>query len=278
MMRMREAAFALVAGVFLLASAGPVAAAGGGGEVAEFDFSFEGPLGKFDRAQLQRGWQVYSEVCSACHGLKYLYYRNLSEAGGPGFEVDQAKAIAAEFFVIDGPDSEGEMFERPAELADAIVSPFPNEETAAFVNNGAIPPDLSLITKARAGFHGTLSQIFTGSGGPEYVRALLTSYEDEVPEGVDVGDLYYNKAFPGGAIAMAPPLFEEFVEFQDGTPATVGQMAEDVSAFLAWAAEPKMMERKAAGVRNIVILIVLAALLYASNRLLWKPIKHQDDA
>lgn len=264
------AALALAAGLVLGAAS---AQAAGGGEAPEFDFSFEGPFGRFDQAQLQRGWQVYSEVCAACHGLKHLYYRNLGDHGGPEFSPDQVKAIAAAFLVVDGPDSEGDMYERPAKPADSIASPFANDEAAAAANGGALPPDLSLIAKSRTGFRGILKQIYAGSGGPEYLRALLTSYEDPAPHGEDMGDLYYNRMFAGNAIAMAPPLADELVEYQDGTPATVGQMAEDVTAFLVWAAEPKMSERKSAGLRNILVLIVLAALLYATNRKLWKPVK-----
>ena len=268
-----------LAGVLLaFAITGPALAAGGGGHVEDVDFSFEGPFGHFDPAQLQRGWQIYSEVCSACHGLELLSYRNLAEPGGPEFSPAQAKAIAAAFEVTDGPDSEGEMFERPAVLSDRIHSPFPNDVAAAAANGGALPPDLSLIVKSRAGFHGILNQIVSGSGGAEYVYSLLTGYEEEPPAGVEVGDLYYNRAFPSGVIAMAPPLVEDLVEYQDGTPAEIGQMSMDVGAFLAWASEPKMMERKAAGIRNLVILLLLAGLLYASNRRLWKRVKHPGDA
>lgn len=266
------AALALVAGALFVSPA----KAAGGGEAPDFDFSFEGPFGRFDQAQLQRGWQVYSEVCAACHGIKHLYYRNLGDHGGPEFSKEQVKAIAEAFTVVDGPDSEGDMFDRPAKPADAIVSPFANDEAAAAANGGALPPDLSLIAKSRTGFHGTFKQLVSGSGGPEYLYALLTGYEDPPPRDVDVGDLYYNRAFAGNAIAMAPPLFDDLIEYQDGSPATVGQMAEDVTAFLAWAAEPKMMERKSAGLRNIVILVLLASLLYAANRRLWKPVKHDS--
>lgn len=262
----------LAAAAMAVLIASQALAAGGGGEVEDHAFSFEGPFGRFDQAQLQRGWQVYSEVCSACHGLKHLYYRNLAEPGGPMFTEAQARAIAAAFFALDGPDSDGEMFERPAELADPIVSPFPNDEAAAVANGGAVPPDLSLITKSRAGFHGILNQIVSGSGGPEYTRALLLGYEEAPPE-VDTGALYYNPVFASGAIAMAPPLSDDIIEYQDGTPATEEQMASDVSAFLAWAAEPSMTDRKLAGMRNIVILLVLAGLLYATTHKLWKPIK-----
>ena len=266
----------LAAAAVLALAAVPALAAGGGGEVEDHAFSFEGPFGQFDQAQLQRGWQVYSEVCAACHGLKHLYYRNLAEPGGPMFSEDQAKAIAAGFTTEDGPDGDGEMFGRPALLSDSVVSPFPNDAAAAVANGGAVPPDLSLITKSRAGFHGILTQILSGSGGPEYVRALLIGYE-EAPPDVEVGDLYYNPVFAGGAIAMSPPLLDDMIEFQDGSPATVERMASDVSAFLAWAAEPTMTERKLAGIRNIIILLVLAGLLYASTHKLWKPIKHAED-
>ena len=262
--------------VAFLAFAAPPAMAAEGGQVEDHAFSFEGPFGRFDQHQLQRGWQVYSEVCAACHGLKHLYYRNLAEPGGPMFSEGQAKAIAAGFTTIDGPDDEGEMFERPAELADHVVSPFPNDAAAAVSNGGAVPPDLSLITKSRIGFHGILTQILKGGGGAEYVRALLLGYE-EAPPDVEVGALYYNPVFASGAIAMAPPLLDDIVEYQDGTPATVEQMASDVSAFLAWAAEPAMVDRKVAGIRNIIILLVLAGLLYASTHKLWKPIKRAAD-
>ncbi len=262
----------LAATAALVLAALPAIAAGGGAEIEDHAFSFEGPFGRFDQAQLQRGWQVYSEVCAACHGLKHLYYRNLAEEGGPTFTESQAKAIAAAFLVVDGPDSDGEMFERPAELSDPMVSPFANDAEAAVANGGAVPPDLSVITKSRAGFHGIVNQLLSGSGGPEYVRALLLGYE-EAPADVDTGTLYYNPVFPGGAIAMAPPLLDDIVEYQDGTPATEERMASDVSAFLAWAAEPYMVERKVAGIRNIVILLVLAGLLYASTHKLWKPVK-----
>lgn len=266
-----------LAAAAVLAFAGTVAqAAEGGASVEDHAFSFEGPFGQFDPSQLQRGWQVYSEVCSICHGLKHLYYRNLAEPGGPAFSEAQAKAIAAGFTIVDGPDSEGELFDRPAVLSDHIVSPFPNDAAAAIANGGAVPPDLSLITKSRAAFHGMLTQVLYGSGGPEYVRALLLGFED-APSDVDVGDLYYNPVFASGASAMAPPLVDDIVEYQDGTPATEEQMATDVSAFLAWAAEPKMGERKLAGIRNIVILLVLAGLLYASTHKLWKPIKRSAE-
>lgn len=275
---MRQSLAALLLALGVSGMAGPAWAAGGGVAVPDIDFTFEGPFGRFDQAQLQRGWQVYGDVCAACHGLKHLSYRNLAEPGGPEFSAVQAKAMAAAFDVTDGPDSEGEMFDRPAILSDAIASPFPNDAAAAAANAGAVPPDLSLIVKARTGFSGIVNQIFAGSGGAEYIYALLTGYPENPPATADVGELYYNDVYPGHAIAMAPPLLDDLVEYQDGTPATVGQMAEDVTVFLTWAAEPKMMERKAAGIRNFIILVVLAALLYASNRRLWKPVKRQEEA
>jgi cytochrome c1 len=186
-----------------------------------------------------------------------LYYRNL-EALGYGEKAIQA--IAAEHEVTDGPDEEGEMFERPARPSDRFVAPFPNPEAARAANNGALPPDLSLMTKARA-------------GGPDYLFALLTGYEEEPPEGVEfVEGMYYNPYFPGRQIAMPPPLFDDAVEYADGTPATVEQMARDVVTFLSWAAEPEMEERKRLGIKVILFLVVLTGLFYAVKRKVWSDV------
>jgi cytochrome c1 len=251
------------------------AAGGGAHEAKEVDYSFEGPLGHFDKAQLQRGYQVYREVCSACHSMELMYFRNLGEAGGPGLSEEQVKAIAAEYTVMDGPDSEGEMFERPARPSDHFVSPFPNPQAAMSANGGAYPTDLSLITKARVGYHGTFKQLVEGVGGPEYVYSVLTGYED-APEGKEGPDgKYYNPYFAAGPwISMAAPLYDEAVEYADGTEASVDQMAKDVSAFLAWSAEPKMVERKETGLRVMIFLIIFAGLLYASYKRLWRNIDH----
>ncbi len=197
-------------------------------EAPEREWSFHGLFGTFDRAALQRGFQVYQEVCSGCHSLRLIAFRNLEALG---FDEDEIKAIAAEYSVEDGPDDEGEMFERPALPPDRIPPPFPNSKAAAASNNGAVPPDLSLMVKAR-------------DGGADYVHAFLTGYADP-PDGVELLDIQnYNLYFPGNMTAMAPPLDEDAVEYADGTPATVEQMASDVVTFLAWTAEPTMEERK----------------------------------
>ena len=259
-------------------SAAPSLAAGPGVGVIDHDWSFEGPFGTFDQAELQRGWQVYSQVCAACHGMDYLHYRDLGDPNGPAFPAEQVKAIAAQFEIEDGPDADGEMFTRPAIPSDRMANPFPNEEAAIAANGGAYPPDLTLITKARTGYTGIITQIMEGTGGPEYVYSLLLGYTDEPPEGFDLGDTSYNKYYPGHRIAMGQPLWGDDVEYQDGTEASIEQQAHDVVAFLAWAAEPQMVERKQAGMRNIILLIIFGALVWYCNKKLWKPIKEGGDA
>ena len=212
-----------------------------------------GLFGAFDRAAIQRGLQVYTESCSSCHSLRLLSYRNLLEIG---YSEDEAKAYAAQFEVEDGPDAEGEMFMRPAILRDRFVSPFPNENAARASNNGALPPDLSVIVKAR-------------KGGEDYIHALLTGYR-EPPEGHELADgMSYNPYFPSADIAMPPPLDEDAVEYADGTPATVDRMARDVSQFLTWAAEPTLEERKRLGFKVMVFLVILAGMLYLVKRRVW---------
>ena len=222
-------------------------------------FHFEGPFGTFDRASAQRGFQVYKEVCSACHSMRLLSYRNLLELGLSDAEV---RAIAATVTVNDGPNDEGQMFERPGRASDRFRSPFPNEAASRAANNGAAPPDLSVITKAR-------------EEGPHYVNALLTGYADP-PAGMTMGDgMNYNRYFPGNQIAMAAPLREEGqVEYADGTKATVEQMAHDVVNFLQWAAEPEMEARKRMGVKWVLFLGILAVLAYATKRKIWANIPH----
>lgn len=216
-------------------------------------WSFDGLFGGFDRAALQRGLQVYKEVCSGCHALKYIAYRNLADLG---YNVEEIKALAAEATVVDGPDDEGEMFERPGRASDYFPSPFANAKAAAASNGGAVPPDLSLMAKAR-------------KGGPDYIHALLTGYVDP-PAGKEVLEgLNYNAYFPGHQIAMASPLSEDAVEYADGTPATVEQMAHDVSSFLMWTAEPMLEVRKQTGFKVIMFLLVLTVLLYAVKRKVW---------
>lgn len=251
----------ILGGVFLAATAIALpldaAHASEGGELKHVNWSFNGPFGTFDRAQLKRGLQVYREVCSACHSLKFMSYRNLSEAGGPEYTDAETKTIAATNKVMDGPDSDGEMFERPAEPKDRIVKPFPNDNAARAANNGALPPDLSLMTKAR-------------HDGPNYVYSILTGYAD-APEGVVMADgMNFNHYFPGQQIAMPPPLSDDQVTYEDGAPATIDQMAQDVSAFLTWTAEPKLEDRHKLGLKVVLFLIVFAGLLFASYKRIWK--------
>ena len=222
-------------------------------------WSFEGVFGEFDKAALQRGFQVYTEVCAGCHGVKYLSFRNL---GAIGLGEADIKAIAAEYDIEDGPDDDGEMYIRPGRPADPLPLPYANDQAARAANNGALPPDLSVIAKAR-------------KGGADYLYALLTGYEDDAPEGFDLADgMSYNHYFTGNQIAMPPPLFEDGVEYADGTPASVEQMAEDVSHFLMWAAEPNLDVRKRMGLKTILFLIVLTALFYASKRKVWADVEH----
>ena len=258
----------------------PQAIASGDGPTPakNYSFSFEGVFGTFDRAQLQRGYLVYKEVCAACHGLKRVYYRNLAEPGGPEFTVEQVKAIAAEAEVNDGPDSEGEMFDRPGKPSDNFVSPYPNDEAPKAGNNGALPPDLSLITKARSGWHGSLKSLylyslFNGSGGPEYVASLMSGYK-EAPHGEEKEGLNYNPYFTGNWIAMPSPLSDDGVEYGDGTKATVEQQAKDVAVFLTWAAEPKMEERKKLGLMVLLYMAVFSVLLYLVKKAIWSNVKH----
>ncbi len=229
--------------------------------IEDFDFSFEGPFGKFDQNQLQRGLQVYTEVCSACHGLRYVPYRALSEEGGVGMPEDQVRAYAAQFEVYD---AEIDDF-RPATPADHFGE--------SGLENA---PDLSLMAKARAGFHGPyglgINQLFKGIGGPEYIASLLTGYTGEEKE--EAGTiLYENKAFPGGWIAMAPPLQDELVEYADGHANDLHHLSEDVAAFLMWTAEPKMMARKQAGFVGVLFLTLLSVLLYLTNKRIWASVK-----
>jgi ubiquinol-cytochrome c reductase cytochrome c1 subunit len=224
-------------------------------EPIEVSWQHEGVFGTFDRAAAQRGFQVYREVCSGCHGLTYVAFRNLTQLG---FSEEQVRALAAEYTVEDGPDDTGEMFERPAIPADPIPPPYPNPQAARAANGGALPPELSLITKARA-------------GGTDYVYSLMVGYEEppaeveaEAPEG-----LYYNAYFPGHWIAMPPPLSEGLVAYADGTEATVPQMAADVATFLTWAAEPTLEQRKQTGLKVMLFLIVFTGLCYATLRKIW---------
>jgi ubiquinol-cytochrome c reductase cytochrome c1 subunit len=241
-----------------LLAAGPALAAGGGPTPPDARFGFAGLFGTFDRGALQRGFQVYKEVCSACHAMRQLAYRNLLDIG---LSEAQVREIAAQFQVTDGPNDEGQMFERPARLADRFRSPFPNEQAARVANNGAYPPDLSVMVKARP-------------NGANYLKALLTGYVDP-PADVQLMDgMHYNAWFPGYQIAMPNVLNEDQVEFADGTRATVEQMARDVTTFLAWAAEPELEQRRQMGVKVLVFLAILGGLVYATKRKIWADVKH----
>jgi ubiquinol-cytochrome c reductase cytochrome c1 subunit len=242
-------------------------------------WSFHGPFGTYDPAQLQRGFKIYREVCSTCHSLKLLAFRNLADAGGPGFSEGQAATIAAGFQVTDGPNDKGEMFQRPGKLADRFPPPFPNDQAARAALGGGLPPDMSVLAKARgteAGFPRFIIDAFTQyqEGGPDYIHAILTGYEDP-PAGFTLPPgAQYNKYFPGHAIAMPKPLSDGQVEYTDGTPTTVDQYAKDISAFLMWAAEPKLDERKRLGFQVFIFLIVLTGLLYFTKRRVWHDVHH----
>lgn len=234
------------------------------GHIEDHQFSFEGPMGKYDQLQLQRGLKVYTEVCAACHGLRYVAFRALSEPGGPGYTEDEVRAFAAENFEVF--DAELDDY-RPSTPADY----FPT------VSGDGMGPDLSLMAKARAGFHGPfgtgINQLIKGIGGAEYIRAYLLGFTGEEME-MAGQFLYENTAFSTGWVQMAPQLEDDLIEYDDGTPATAEQMAEDLSAFLMWAAEPKMMARKQAGTVAVLLLVLLSSLLYLTNKKLWYPIKH----
>ncbi len=226
------------------------------------DWSFKGIFGKFDRASLQRGYQVYTEVCAACHSMKYLSYRNLSEKGGPEFSIAQAKAIAATFEVVDGPNADGEMFTRPAKLSDKFVMPYENEKAAQAANGGAYPPDMSVLVKARG-------------GGVDYIYSLLQGYED-APSGITLDEgVHYNKYMYGNKIKMAAPLSDGIIEYGDGTTASVEQMSKDVTSFLMWAAEPHLEARHQMGFKAIVYLIILTTLVYFSMKKIWSRVKSE---
>lgn len=247
------AAVTLVAGLTLVGAPVTAFAAGDAAHPEAQDWHFSGLFGTFDTAAVQRGLQVYLEVCASCHSLDQVAYRNLHELG---FNEDEVKAIAAEYEVTDGPNEEGDMFERPARPSDRFVAPFANENAARASNNGALPPDLSLQVKAHP-------------GGADYIFALLSGFKD-APDDVEMGDgMNYNPYFSGGQIAMAPPLFEDSVEYSDGTKATIEQMAHDVTNFLHWAAEPEMEDRKRVGWKVVLFLIVMSAILYAAKRKTW---------
>ena len=232
-------------------------------KIPKQNWTFKGITGKFDRASLQRGYQVYTEVCSSCHSMNLLSYRNLGEEGGPEFSVQQVKAIASNFEVTDGPNDDGEMFTRPGRPSDKFVSPYPNIKAAMAANGGAYPPDMSVLVKAR-------------KGGADYIYAVLTGYT-EPPSGFELEDgVYYNKYMDGNKIKMSNPLSDDLISYSDGTKATEAQMAKDVTTFLTWAAEPTLESRHKLGFKVIIFLIILTTLVYFSMRRLWSRIDPKE--
>ena len=228
-------------------------------KLLEVDWSFKGITGKFDRSSLQRGYQVYTEVCASCHSMNLVSYRNLGEPGGPEFSLDQVKAISANFEVEDGPNADGEMFTRPARPSDKFVSPYPNVQAATAANGGAYPPDMSVLVKAR-------------KGGSNYIYSVLMGYEDP-PAGFELEEgVYYNKYMDGKKIKMSNPLSEGIVTYADGTKATEGQMAKDVTTFLTWTAEPHLETRHKMGVKVLIFLTIFSLLVYLSMKRIWSRI------
>jgi len=223
-------------------------------------WSFEGFFGTFDRASLRRGYQVYNEVCSSCHSLQLLSYRNLAESGGPEFSLENVKNIASNFEVIDGPNSEGEMYTRPGRLSDKFIEPYPNVQAAEAANGGAYPPDMSVLVKAR-------------KGGANYIYSILLGYEDPPADFMLDDGVYYNKYVTGKKIKMPNSLSNGLIDYADGTEATVEQMAEDIANFLTWASEPTLEARHKIGFKVILYLIILAIFVYFSMKRLWSRIE-----
>ena len=233
-----------------------VLASGSGNDLPKHNWSFKGLTGTFDKSAVQRGFKVYREVCSGCHSMSLLYYRDLIDIG---FSDEEVKTIAAEYTVIDGPNEEGEMFERPAKPSDRFVPPFSNEQEARISNNGSYPPDLSVITKAK-------------KHGPDYIFNLLLGYT-EPPVDFELGEgMYYNKWKEGHQISMAQPLDEGYVDYDDGTENTLPQLAEDITTFLVWSAEPELEERKKLGIKVILFFIVLGSIVFIVKNRLWREI------
>ena len=225
-------------------------------ELMKQNWPFDGIFGRFDESSLQRGFQVYREVCAACHGIRHVSYRDLK---GIGYTNDEIKVIAADYEVMDGPNDDGEMFEREARPSDKFVGPYENDKIARLANNGAYPPDLSLIVKARA-------------DGANYMYSLLNGYK-EFPDNFEASEgMYYNEFYPGNQIAMPSPLMDDIVEYSDGTEATQSQIAKDVTSFLAWTAEPELEERKSLGVKTLFFLILITIMLLGVKRKIWKDV------
>ena len=241
-------------------------------------WSFSGPFGMYDPEQLQRGFKIYREVCSTCHSMKLLSFRNLADAGGPSFTEAQAAAVAASFQVTDGPNDSGQMFQRPGKISDYFPSPFANDQAARAALGGGLPPDMSTLAKARTydePFPGFIIDAFTmyQEQGPDYIHAILNGYTD-APAGFPLAPgTFYNKYFPGHAIHMPPPLKDGQVQYTDGTPQTLDQYGRDVAAFLMWASEPKLDERKRLGFQVMIFLFVFAGLLYFTKKRVWHAVE-----
>ena len=252
---MRKLILSALVATGLVGASGAALASGGGEPLMKPEFSFNGFFGKYDQAQLKRGFEVFHSVCSNCHGLRLVAYRNLADVG---LTADEIKAIAAERDLDDVPNDEGIISKRAGRPSDKYINPFPNDKAAAAANGGALPPDLSLMAKARV-------------GGPNYIYSLMLGFEDTPPEGHVLPEgKYFNKYFPGNDISMPPQLMEDLVTYTDGTKATPEQMSLDISAFLNWAAEPELNERKSMGLKVMVFLAIFTALLYALKRQIWK--------
>lgn len=247
-------------------------------EPKEMDWSFAGPFGTYDKAQLQRGLKVYKEVCSACHSMNLVSFRTLE---GLGYSEAQVKSFAAEYTIHDGPNDAGDMFDRPGKPSDYFPAPFANEAAAAASNGGAAPPDMSLLAKARGverGFPRFVFDIFTqyAQGGPDYIHSLLTGYDETPPAGMVIPEgTHYNPYFMSGvSLKMPKPLSDGQVTYDDGSPQTVDQYSRDVSAFLMWAAEPHMEDRKKTGFRVLVFLLLFGTLMYLTKRKVWEGVAH----
>ena len=245
---------AILAATLSLGIAGPALAVEGEAEPPKLDWSFYGAFGTFNKEQLQRGYKVYKEVCSACHSMKYVAFRDLEKLG---FDEAQVKALAATVQITDGPNDQGDMFQRPGKPSDHFPAPFANDQAARAANGGALPPDLSLMAKAR-------------EGGPDYIHAILTGYTDPPADFKVAEGKSYNKYFPGHNISMPKPLSDDQVTFDDGTKATLNQEATDVAAFLMWTAEPNMEERHRMGLKVIIFLVVLTGLFLAAKKRIWR--------
>lgn len=251
---MRKLILSALVATGLVATSG-IAAASGGAKLTYPGFSWDGVFGQYDKAALKRGYQVFHDVCSNCHGLRLVAYRNLADVG---LNAEEIKTVAAEREVQDVPNDEGLVSMRAGRPSDRYISPFPNDKAAAAANGGALPPDLSLMAKARV-------------GGPNYIYSLLLGYEDAAPEGTSIPEgKYFNHIFPGNAISMPPQVMDDLVSYADGTKATKEQITHDVVTFLNWAAEPELDARKSMGLKVMIFLGIFTALLYALKRQIWK--------